>query len=176
MCALDAHGTSPSTPIGALQTSAPVEGPKTDHASGPHRRRLLRSGESKAFCDAGSSSFLQSHAMHEVPALVTALLARMLLHSVCSHVPREVRGVRAQIHILMFLVAVVHICNSVVCLVVAQKRCLHVSPGVLRGPAMPGPSHVIQPRSHARRQCPVGSPLHIRLEGCAVDEMGVLGR
>ena len=85
-------------------------------------------------------------------------------------------GMRAQIRILMFLVAVVHICNSVVCLVVAQKRCLHVSPGVLRGPAMPGPSHVIQPRSHARRQCPVGSPLHIRLEGCAVDEMGVLGR
>lgn len=92
MCTLDAHGTSPSTPIGALQTSAPVEGPKTDHASGPHRRRLLRSGESKAICDAGSSSFLQAHVMHEVPALVTALLARMLLHSVCSHVPREVRG------------------------------------------------------------------------------------
>ena len=92
MCTLDAHGTSPSTPIGALQTSAPVEGPKTDHASGPHRRRLLRSGESKAICDAGSSSFLQAHVMHEVSALVTALLARMLLHSVCSDVPREVRG------------------------------------------------------------------------------------
>jgi len=30
-----------------------------------------------------------------------------------------------EIRILMFLVAVVHICNSVVCLVVAQKRCLH---------------------------------------------------
>ena len=85
-------------------------------------------------------------------------------------------GVRAQIHILMFLVALVHICNSVACLVVAQKRCFHVSPQTAAWPSRAWPI-ARDPAPLARTTTvPVGSPLHIRLEGCAVDEMGVLGR
>jgi hypothetical protein len=66
------HASPPGVLFDRLQTAAPFDGPGTDHASsvpstdhaiGVHRRRLLSGA---AICDAGSSSFLNSHTMGQV--------------------------------------------------------------------------------------------------------------